>query len=29
MLAVCADPNMVWGGGLEGLGADGIIVKAA
>ena len=29
MLAVCADPNFVWGGGLEGGGTDGIIVKAA
>ena len=29
MLAVCADPNVVWGGGLEGGGTDGIIVKAA
>jgi photosystem II stability/assembly factor-like uncharacterized protein len=29
MLAVCDDPNAVWGGGLGGGGVDGIIVKAA
>ncbi|GAF79295.1 unnamed protein product, partial [marine sediment metagenome] len=29
MLAVCADQNIVWGGGLGADGADGIIVKAA
>ena len=29
MLAVCASPNIVWGGGLGGDGTDGIIVKAA
>ena len=29
MLAVCDDPNVVWGGGLGADGTDGIIVKAA
>lgn len=29
MLAVCSDPNVVWGGGLGANGTDGIIVKAA
>jgi hypothetical protein len=28
-LAVCANENIVWGGGLGGGGTDGIIVKAA
>jgi photosystem II stability/assembly factor-like uncharacterized protein len=29
MLAVCDNPNTVWGGGLAGDGTDGIILKAA
>jgi len=29
MLAVCDDPNVVWGGGLAGNGTDGIILKVA
>lgn len=29
MLAVCSDPNIVWGGGLGGTPPDGIILKVA